>query len=218
MTSETSPAVHPDDVFKALLEKTSRPQRARNLELFHRICGAQFRGSKDFSIASIGRLCEAAGGLKARAIYNAASFDYRTLVHAWEAFAGSSRHPPQSESRWDALLMRIPDPAVRTLIQGRMIERDKFRAELNLLKSKVMLRIEVGCAGVVSEGLSAGSSAPVALTVTEREALEQAVSPSFLAAEGWSEGANGDILNNRGRRLFAVGFSAAIRKMLSIDN
>jgi len=69
----------PKTVLEALLVG-SRPQKVRNLNLIDRICAAQAQGPKDFSVGTIGRLCEAVGGLKAKAFYNAASSDYRVLI------------------------------------------------------------------------------------------------------------------------------------------
>ena len=38
---------------------------------------------------------------------------------------------------------------------------------------------------------------------------------SVLADNGWTEGAHGQILNDRGRTIFEIGFATAIRKVLS---
>lgn len=52
------------------------------------------------------------------------------------------------------------------------------------------------------------------LTPTEREALEKAVSPNYLEERGFQEGSHGEIVNQRGRTMFEVGFARAIRKVL----
>ena len=52
------------------------------------------------------------------------------------------------------------------------------------------------------------------LTPSEREALEKAISPEFLEEQGWHEGDYGEIVNDRRRILFEVGFARAIRKIL----
>jgi len=65
------------------------------------------------------------------------------------------------------------------------------------------------------------SAAPMAvltitsqLTPSEREALQKAISPQFLEDQGWREGSHGEILNDKGRPLFEVGYTRAIRKVL----
>ena len=45
----------------------------------------QHQTSKDFSISALGRVCEAEGVMKGRALYNAASADYVRLIEAWSA-------------------------------------------------------------------------------------------------------------------------------------
>ena len=52
------------------------------------------------------------------------------------------------------------------------------------------------------------------LTESEREALRHAVSAPFLDDQGWRTGTHGEILTERGRTVFKVGFTRAIRKVL----
>ncbi|WP_321574666.1 gamma-mobile-trio protein GmtX [Burkholderia sp. BE17] len=49
---------------------------------------------------------------------------------------------------------------------------------------------------------------------TEREASKKAVSTSYLEERGLREGSHGEILNERGRTIFEVGFARAVRKLL----
>ena len=78
--AQTVPEIHPDVVLEALLAKGGRSQRLGNLQKVHDICRRQHSGSKDFSTSAIGRICEAEGVLKGRALYNAASADYVSLI------------------------------------------------------------------------------------------------------------------------------------------
>jgi hypothetical protein len=52
------------------------------------------------------------------------------------------------------------------------------------------------------------------LTPSEREALQKAVSASYLEERGWKEGSHGEIVNERGRHVLEVGFASAVRKVL----
>lgn len=217
-------AVHPDDVLEALIAGCTRQQKVQNLKLLHALCGAQHSGSKDFSLAVIGRLWEAGGGIKARALYNAPSDDYRTLIKAWEAYSGpavkAAKPSGQVAASSTPFLARIEDPAVRALAHAALIERDKLRAEVNLLKSLTVLNLDraPALASPASRSktgvLAVGSGTSAALTPSERDALERAISPLFLSDQGWSEGANGEVQNERGRRIFEAGFVRAIRKVL----
>lgn len=68
---------------------------------------------------------------------------------------------------------------------------------------------------------AAPGTAPVAvlalsaqLTPSEREALQKAVSASYLEERGLKEGSHGEIVNECVRTVFEVGFARAIRKVL----
>lgn len=209
--------VHPDSVLEALLARKPRAQRVDNLKLVHSVCAAQHASKAEISVAAVGKLVEAAGGMKARALYNAASEDYRTLIEAWRTFSGPFR-PPSTETRAtrdDEWLMRIDDPAVRSLVQAAFIERDKLRAELNLVKSVTHITVDRRPVQILpADSTPTLNPASLKLTPSERDALEHAVSAAHLEDEGWSEGKHGEVLNQRGRKVFEPGFTKAIRKVL----
>jgi hypothetical protein len=222
-----SKSVHPDDVLQALLKKSARSQKEANLRKLHEVCAAQYAGSKEFSLPAIGRLWEAAGGIKARALYNAPSEDYRTLIRAWSDFSGPVQvaQAPVKESRRYSFLARIEDPAVRALVQGVVIERDKLEGEVNLLKSLSTLTINRAPTLATSSSpasapalLPANSPtiSPTFLTESERAALARAISPDFLDGEGWVEAKNGAVKKENGRTIFDPGFTKAIRKVLGV--
>lgn len=213
--------IHPDAVLKALLSNSMRSQKEGNLRKLHEVCAAQYAGSKDFALAAIGRLWEISGGIKARALYNAASEDYRTLINAWKDFSGpvESSAAPARENRRYGFLSRIEDPAVRALVQGIVIERDRFEGEVNLLKSLSSLTINKAPVLAATAVASAPSSLAaqglgLVLTESERSALARAISPAFLDEEGWVEAKNGAVKKENGRTIFDPGFTKAIRKVL----
>lgn len=211
------PAIHPDEVFEGLKTTSSRSQKLKNLDSLHALCRAQHQGSKDFSLPIIGKLWEASGGIKSRALYNAASQDYRTLITAWETHCGPVKASPARQSldsKAPSYLSRIEDPAIRSLVQAVLIERDKLRAEVNLLKSMSTLRIDLSPKDQTHPKLAAISDdGQPKLTPAEKEALAKAISQSHLESEGWLEGSHGEILNDRGRRIFEAGFCSALRKI-----
>lgn len=214
--------VHPDAVLEALVAKGGRSQRIANLHKVHAICRRQHASSKDFTTSAIGRICEAEGVIKGRALYNAASADYVSLIDAWASFSGVDRGKPPPKARPLAsheFLRRIEDPAIRSIMQATTVERDKLRAQLNLLKAQTVLTIDRRPLG--ASVVSSGEGEPVAvllmdaqLTDSEHEALTRSISPGFLNDQGWREGAHGEILTEHGRTVFPVGFARAIRKVL----
>ena len=215
-------AIHPDTVLETL-KSGVRPQKERNLDIIHAICRELHQlGSRDFSLATVGRMSEARHGMSRNALYNKASEDFRTLIAAWGTFAG---HPARKQATpvkplaEEDLLRRIDDPALRSLLGGIVAERNRLRGEINLLKRNASVVIDrrtlPGHAHVMPEGRVMQVLSPLAqLTESETAALRKAISPDFLRQEGWQEGPHGEIINAKGRKLFDVGFANAIRKLL----
>lgn len=212
--------IHPDAVLASLLDKGARSNRRANLTKMHELCRRQHaKGSRDFSLPAIGRLAEAEGILKGRALYNAPSADYRALIEAWAAYAGPALpKPPKTVASHD-YLMRIDDPAIRSIMQATIAERDRLKAQLNVLKANTQVTVDrrpqdatvsaaPGTQPVVVLAVSAQ------LTPSEREALQKAVSASYLEERGLKEGSHGEIVTERGRPVFEVGFASAVRKVL----
>lgn len=218
MSSRTD--IHPNEVLASLLDKGGRSNRRANLTKMHEVCRKQHAaGSRDFSLPSIGRLVEAEGILKGRALYNAPSADYRTLIAAWAAYAGPAEPKPPKTLASHDYLMRIEDPAIRSLMQAIIAERDKLKAQLNVLKAHTRVTVDRRPLGATIS--AAPGTFPVAvlslsaqLTPSEREALQKAVSASYLEERGLKEGSHGEIVNERGRTVFEVGFARAVRKVL----
>ena len=201
---------NPESVFAELLAKGGRPARQRNLRAIHELCQAQYNaGARDFSISTIGKLCEERGILKARGLYNAPLADYRALIEAWGTYAGPSIVKPAKTLASDDYLLRIEDPAIRALVQGVIAERNKLKAQLNTLKANTTIVVDRRPAPVPSQ-----SAAFVPFTDSERNALLKAVSLEFLDEQGWREAELGEIVNARGRTVFDPGFATAIRKAL----
>lgn len=211
----------PNQLFE-VLKAQARLQKQQNLEIIHQVCAQVHRlGSRDFSLATVGRMSEERGGMSRRALYNTTSGDFKTLIRAWSEFGKSKapdakpRESPPSDS---ALLQKIPDHALRALLGGIIAERDRLRGEIKVLKSSANVvidkRVLPGHVNVTPQGQIVQVVGGAGLSEMEKQALARAISPEFLSQEGWAEGRNGEILNSRGRRLFEIGFANAIRKLL----
>jgi len=212
--------IHPDAVLDALLAKGSRSNRRANLVKMHEVCRKQYEASsRDFSLPVIGRLVEADNIMKGRALYNAQSTDYRILIEAWSTYAGPPAPKPAKKLASHEYLMRIEDPAIRSIMQSIITERDKLKAQLNILKANVQVTVDrrpLGEAISAPPGMHslAVFTLSAQLTPSERESLQKAVSPEHLEERGFKEGSHGEIINERGRTIFEVGFAKAIRKIL----
>jgi hypothetical protein len=212
--------IHPVAVLESLLAKSERSNKRANLAKIHELCRKQHEtGARDFSLPAIGRLAEGEGIMKGRALYNAQSADYKTLIAAWAVYAGPPTPKPPKTLASHEYLMRIDDPAIRSIMQAIIAERDKLKSQLNVLKANAQVTVDRRPLGATVS--SASGSQPVAvvalsaqLTPSEREALQKAVSTDYLEGRGLKEGSHGEIVNERGRTVFEVGFARAIRKVL----
>jgi hypothetical protein len=204
---------HPDIVLSRFVDKKPRPQKMKNLKAIHELCGAHYEaGERDFSVATIGKLCEARGVLKARGLYNAPLADYRALIDAWASYAGPALPKPKQQLATEDYVRRIEDPAVRMLVQGVIAERNKLKAQLNTLKAATTVVVD---RRPVESTTTKGLPVPAkGLTDSERNSLSKALSPVFLAEQGWTEAELGEIVNARGRTLFDPGFATGLRKLL----
>jgi hypothetical protein len=213
--------IHPDAVLESLLAKGGRSNRRANLAKMHELCRRQHEaGSRDFSLPGIGRLAEAEGIMKGRALYNAQSADYKALIEAWAAYAGPPEPKPPKTLASHEYLMRIEDPAIRSIVQAIIAERDKLKAQLNVLKANTQVTVDrrpLGATITAAPGAQPVTVLAMAaqLTPSEREALRKAVSADYLEERGLREGGHGEIVNERGRTVFEVGFARAIRKVLA---
>jgi len=204
--------------FLEQLKNNADPRRQRSLEIIHEICREQHeRGSKDFSIATIGQLSEQRGGPKTQPIRNKAGEPFRALIAAWANHTGghTKKQAKPSENPVYAVLEKIQDPAVRAVMGTVLAENRKLKGQLNLLKGQQEVLIDMrptapSAPSSTVEILPASSG----LTESEIDALARAVSPELFAAEGWTPQANGRMLNHKGRTLYKPGYITAIRKIL----
>lgn len=215
----TTTPIAPAELLRTLKE-ASRPQKQRNLDIVYDVCEDIHKsGGADFSLANIGRLTLARSGPSPRTLYTAQSKDFRLLVQAWKdhhaaTAAPAGRAMPRALGDED-LVRRVEDPALRSLLSAVVAERNRLRAEINVLRANCNLVIDrrvQTSAGVAGVQLVAPHEL---LTDVERESLQRAIAKPFLEQEGWSEGEYGEVLNAKGRRLFGHGFIPAIRKLLA---
>lgn len=218
----TTTSIHPDVVYNAMLEAGGHPSKIKNLKLVHDACRRQNeRHSRDFSFKTIGRFTEEQGGLGWRSIYNTAA--YKKLIEAWQAYSGPAEAAPRQHKAppvVEKYLANIEDPAVRSIMEGVIIERDKLRGENNLLRTLPRGIIDKRPLGATVAFTEDAKSVAVLtlnaqLTESERTALRKAVSKEVMEHNGWTEGSHGQVVTSSGRTIFEVGFTTSIRKMLA---
>jgi hypothetical protein len=221
----SSKDIHPNQILEALLSKGVRRDKQEKLKKLNELCSLEYKrhsqGARDLSLANMSKAAEIHGLFKARTIYNAQSEDYVTLITAWEKYNGPKESKNIIEKTAVAekyeFLKKIEDPAIRSLCQIAFAERDRLKAELNLLKSKTQVVVDMRPLG--AETLRGKNDIailePVArLTDSEKNSLINAISTQFLDVRKWRIGDAGEILDDRGRFVFLPGFATAIRKII----
>lgn len=211
--------MHPDDLLDQL-RTIATPRKQKTLDLIHEVCREQYeRGSKDFSVATIARVAADRGGPSKGAIHNATGDDYKGLIKAWaEHTGGVTRKVRQvSENPYAALIEKIENPALRSMMNGILAENRQMRREITLLKAEGNRVIDMR--PQTTEPRETVQILPVShgLYPTEIEALRHAVSDRLLKDEGWTTDSEGRVYTETGRALYKPGYVSAIRKILGED-
>src|ERR1035437_1946496 len=134
----------PDELLD-LLKAKSNTRKQRSLDIINDICREQVeRGSKDFSIATIGRLSVERSGPSPQTIRNKGGDDFRALIATWaEHSKGAMKKPPRiQESGISSILEKINDPAVRSIVGSILATNSKLQREVNLLKQQAEIVID----------------------------------------------------------------------------
>lgn len=211
-----------DELLK-LLKNKSNARKQRSLDRINGICKEQLeRGSRDFSIATIGRLSSEQGGPSPQTIRNKGGDDFRALIATWtEHSNGAMKKPPKiQESGISSILGKIDDPAVRSIVGSILAINAKLQRELNLLKQQTEIVIDrrTSTLSTTKKQDALSSSFSESLTPSELTALSHAISNELMEQEGWSIEKSGRVVNNLGRTIFKAGFFTAIRRLLIKDS
>lgn len=210
----------PDELLD-LLKTKSNARKQRSLDVINGICRDQVdRGSKDFSIATVGRLSVEQGGPSPQTMRNKGGDDFRALIATWaEQSKGAMKKPPKiQESGINSILGKINDPAVRSVVGSILAANSKLQREVNLLKQQAEIVIDRRTIPLsTSKQLDVQlTSIAEGLTATELTSLSHAISTELMDQEGWTIEKSGRVVNDLGRTIFMAGFTIAVEKILSI--
>lgn len=217
-----SPDKPSPDALLTALQKDASTRTRQSLTLIHSICSEQnVSGSKDFSVATIGKLSSGRGGPSQQSIRNVSGEHYRALLSAWASYAdGAVRKPPaRAESGVaDDVLDMIEDAAVRALVGSYLAENRKLKAENMLLKTQSNVVIDRRPAIALS-GSPSSTEVQVmpplsTLMPLEVDALRHAISDEQLKNMGWTVDAKTGRVSKGGHAIFRAGFATAINKVL----
>ncbi|MDI5891111.1 gamma-mobile-trio protein GmtX [Halomonas rhizosphaerae] len=183
------------------------------------------RGERDFSITTIGRVSGEDGGVGYESIRATANKHYRDLIEAWAAKAKTTtKKPLSSHSRSrrvpqdNQLLERISDPALRVLFGQIIAERNRYRTQLNILKSQAEVVIDKR--PVRQFEASAKPSVELLpslkgiISDNELKALRFAASDECIERQGWLVTQAGQVKNELREEVFPRGFMTGLRKLV----
>lgn len=212
--------IHPDELITQLSESAST-RKKRSLELIHNICKEQYeRGSKDFSIPTIGRLSAEENGPSIQTIRNKDGGDYRALMQCWADYANGTTKKTttkQENTTLDEILAGISDPTIRALVGVISAENRKLKSENSLLKQQTKLTIDMRPPAQPLLNVNENTEALPQISnllPSEINALENAISDEFFKDWGFTPDEQGRI-KYKGRALYKVGYVTAIKKILS---
>jgi hypothetical protein len=195
------------------------PRRQRSLRAVHGACEEhRAHGSRDYSLATIGRLSQARGGPAERALRNKSGAQYRQVIAAHQAAYALPAKPKRSKADEDGLLDGVRDPLQRARIE-------LLRDEVKGLRRKVQMLQQIAAASAVvtlvpsrdgDASLPAahlGRQLTVDLLPTEKEALRDGLEETRLTAAGLRIDRLGRIHDANGTELFPMGFADALVKL-----
>ena len=204
----------PDEVLEQL-KKGADARKRRNLDLVYEICREQHeRGSKDFTLATIGRLSQQRGGPVAQSFRNKGGGHLRAIISAWADHTEGMLKRPQktSDTPMNSVLRKIEDAAVRALMGSVIAENTRLKGQVSLIKRNANVIIDMRPEPAASHTMEV--LPPTTLTESEKEALAHAISDEFMKSEGWTVAPSGRVKNANGRSLYKAGYVTAIKKVL----
>lgn len=181
---------------------------------------------KDYSIATIGRVSKADGGIGEVSIRNKTGGHFRLLIDAWATKANTNmKKPPVPHSRKNEIptdtevLLRLNDPVMRAVVGQIIAERKKLKAENRILKQNTEVIVDmrpnknIG-AEQAHQGIQVLSTLDSLLLPSDIEALKDAIDENKMAQLGWTVSKYGAVKDEYERPLFKTGFVLAIKKIL----
>lgn len=210
----------PDELYDQYIQNATARTRA-SLKIVHTVCREQHEEhkSKDFSVATIGKLVKKRGGPSEAAIRNKQGQLYKALILAWAKHVGgeSVKKATKEHSQIEQALQGIEDPGLRAIALNLYSHNKKLQRQVNLQRKELEESKVIDMRPIVRQSgqqiLSGADS--IGLSSYEVQALKDAVSERKLLEEGWIESSNGRITTEKGREVYPPNYLGAIKKVLS---
>lgn len=213
------------DEFVEQLVRDATERKRRNVLLIHEICRDEYKhGSKDFSIATIGRISGNRGGPKSQSIRNKNGKIYCSLIKAWSLKVNGNCHKVHrtNEEADKAITTQIGDPVLRAIFELKNKEIKTLKGKLHTAQKllnrdkPVIIDLRNNSSMHKQNTLLSLIDKPSTIDLNEAEidALKHALSEELLREMDWESDEIGRVKTRNGYVIFKPGFITAIRKIL----
>lgn len=208
----------PNELCKKL-KQSATSRTAKSIDIIHQVCTEQAeRGSSDFTVATIGRLSEAAHGPKTQAIRNKTGGQYRALIQSWAKFKKPLKVSSGKVKDKYSWVDDITDSRIKWLVLDLVAQQSRLTGQLQLAKEQANIHIDLR---PIAQSESLGGVPLPSLTTpkllkSEILALSHSIDSTQFAKKGWIADERGRVMDEKGSEVFKVGFISAIEKLLSV--
>ena len=126
------------DLLQTAKDASEKSNRKRNLELLWSVLESiRADGSRDFSIAEVGRRMESAGGMRTQSLRNTGTEEFRRIIAEYSEavrIKGSFQPIPGGDTAKRALEL-VTDPLAKSVLEGYVREAKRLREENNMLRA-----------------------------------------------------------------------------------
>jgi hypothetical protein len=213
------------EVRDEVLSRSNARRKETVMGLWRVLEGMRAKGVRIFSIANVGRACEAAGVLNTQSIRNSTGKDFRAVIDTFAAEIGASttHQAPVVQTPIEEAIASIADLDVRTRLCMMLAENKRNREEVSRLK-EFFKRLRVGAVPAPDATMQLPDSeraakvevlAPVKSVDVDVTPLEKFLSHEYLGDLRWKIGDDGALYEGKDR-LTPVGFVPALEKLMAM--
>tara|TARA_R110001583_G_scaffold26533_16_gene95566 strand:+ start:6428 stop:7027 length:600 start_codon:yes stop_codon:yes gene_type:complete len=188
------------------LQQDARLKVKNTLQAIYEVCAEQKkRGLSDFSFSTIARLGEGKGIPKAQSIRNETGEPYRALIKCFENSANKNQTNKKVYKKKLDWIEKIEDIPTRILAGHQAAELARAKKTIKeFTPPNMVIDINDGFA-IPGESFNE----------LEKKALEYLISDEFFEKWQFKKGIHGDVLDEKGEKVFKVATLDAIEKALN---
>jgi len=227
MTTKHQATISPDilknarQLYHASRAAATKSSKSENLDKVWEVLEAiRNEGSRDYSLAEIGRRLERINGPKTQSLRNTQGSDYRNIISAYaEAVSGSTRYVAKTQSNLEQALALITDPSIRAIIRIALDEAKRLKVVNDNLHA-AFKALKIGTTLTPPPPIDDLPPLPTLIQESNNlslrflKALRKGIDSTRLAQQGLHVGDEGSVENEHGDKIFPPAFVFAIQAVL----